>query len=849
VKAFRLAAALSFCATVASAQFISGGLGLKPAERERADALVRRAQTLARGTVADRRAAVGLLEQAIRVYRDRAPGDEAEALLQQAQLYQILNLPDSALGRSRRLLTVAGSTGDSTMLMIAHTSIASALGMMGQSDSAVASLQRARDVARRIGDGQAETVIVSRIAYTLKKSMSYDAAIVAYHDALRLSRKLGLKQVEGTILNNMGTAFAARGDLDSALAYYRSSLPLRIETGDRVGEGASLHGIGVTLANLDQRDSARVYFARALPIRRATQDREGESATLTAFGFLLSQQPGMRDSAIVLYEEALRASRDAAYDGASLTILEALAWLHYKQGRMEIALAYADSTQRLENRFGRGQNSDVSRIRIGERTQVHYALWAQIWFAIARRTGAETERYAALAAAERGRTRSLVDLMQGAGAGALAREQALGRSDAQTLSAEGRSLARGALRSADVILEYHFGPDSLLIWVITPSSIALVAEPYVREPSDTTKLYLDRVIASFQGEVEGRGANTARDALGAMIRAADSARSPGGNRGFGIGVRDSANVAIPLTVLARMLLPDTVRRLLPERGEILISPQGSLALVPFAALPTWGAVPLGERLAVRYTPSLRVITDTTSTTPTTPTTPTTAAQPAARRSRDALAGALVVANPRMPTRDPATGTAVRLPSLPGALDEGQWIAGRVGAPVLSDSAATETRVRAAMSKAPLIHLATHGLAYNSEASVRSSWVALAPSATDDGFLTVGELLDDPRLSLLAELVVLSACQTGLGQATFGEGVVGLQRALLAKGARSTLVSLWSVSDQATQRLMQRFYTHWLDDADAPSKAEAVRRAQQDVRATAGFEHPRYWAAFQLVGAR
>ncbi len=127
-------------------------------------------------------------------------------------------------------------------------------------------------------------------------------------------------------------------------------------------------------------------------------------------------------------------------------------------------------------------------------------------------------------------------------------------------------------------------------------------------------------------------------------------------------------------------------------------------------------------------------------------------------------------------------------------------------------------------------------------------MALAPDERNDGRLTVGEILDDPALQLEAELVVLSACQTGLGDLKEAEGTVGLQRAFLAKGARSVLVSLWSVSDVVTEELMKRFYTHWLEDEDGPSKAEALRRAQEEVRETPGWEHPRYWAAFQLVGA-
>ena len=115
--------------------------------------------------------------------------------------------------------------------------------------------------------------------------------------------------------------------------------------------------------------------------------------------------------------------------------------------------------------------------------------------------------------------------------------------------------------------------------------------------------------------------------------------------------------------------------------------------------------------------------------------------------------------------------------------------------------------------------------------------------------SVGEILDDASLRLAADLVVLSACQTGLGDLKEAEGTIGLPRAFLAKGARSVLVSLWSVSDEATRLLMERFYTHWLDDVDAPTKAQALQRASADVRATDGFEHPRFWAAFQVIGAR
>jgi CHAT domain-containing protein len=112
-------------------------------------------------------------------------------------------------------------------------------------------------------------------------------------------------------------------------------------------------------------------------------------------------------------------------------------------------------------------------------------------------------------------------------------------------------------------------------------------------------------------------------------------------------------------------------------------------------------------------------------------------------------------------------------------------------------------------------------------------------------LTVGEVLGQlPRLQ--AELVVLGACQTGLGNLKDAEGTVGLQRAFLAKGARSTLVSLWTVDDSASSVLLREFYEEWL--TGGVSKSEALRRAQTALRSTRRFEDPRFWAAFALAGA-
>ncbi len=141
------------------------------------------------------------------------------------------------------------------------------------------------------------------------------------------------------------------------------------------------------------------------------------------------------------------------------------------------------------------------------------------------------------------------------------------------------------------------------------------------------------------------------------------------------------------------------------------------------------------------------------------------------------------------------------------------------------------------------HLATHGLldyGQPREFGIRDipGAIVLASSSQDDGLLTAREILD---LDLNAELVVLSACDTGGGNIT-GDGVVGLSRSFIAAGTPSVIVSLWQVPDDATAMLMTEFYRQLQQN---PDKAQALRQA---MLVTMG-DHPavRDWAAFTLIG--
>jgi CHAT domain-containing protein len=140
-----------------------------------------------------------------------------------------------------------------------------------------------------------------------------------------------------------------------------------------------------------------------------------------------------------------------------------------------------------------------------------------------------------------------------------------------------------------------------------------------------------------------------------------------------------------------------------------------------------------------------------------------------------------------------------------------------------------------------LHFATHGIV--DEQSPELSRIFLKESDTDDGNLFSGEIFN---LSLNADLVALSACQTGLGKISKGEGVIGLSRALVYAGARNIMVSYWSVSDESTSQMMTRFYQDVLK-SNTPSYRKTLQQVKIKMIQEKKYGAPFYWAPFVLIG--
>jgi CHAT domain-containing protein len=178
-----------------------------------------------------------------------------------------------------------------------------------------------------------------------------------------------------------------------------------------------------------------------------------------------------------------------------------------------------------------------------------------------------------------------------------------------------------------------------------------------------------------------------------------------------------------------------------------------------------------------------------------------------------------------------------LPAIPGTTVEVSRISQLFSEPDATYGRnSTETFFKDHAGPYEFIHLATHGIL--DYAQPMFSYLVLAPTDSDDGLLTVSEVFS---LDLNAKMVVLSACETGLGTLSSGDEIIGLSRAFLFSGARNVIVSLWSVADEPTAYLMTRFYS----ELHEHEPVQALQIAQVDTRNKYGY--PLYWAPFQLIG--
>lgn len=825
-----------------------------------------------------------------------------ELLYSMGALYDRVEMLDSSRVYFLRASVAAARGGDDAARADAEYRIGDLHTQRGQSDSAVAYYRSALRLARGIGDSSRAGNFLYAIGRDARLAGRLDTAAYYLHAALGVHRAGGTRDGQARAIEDLARYFDQSGRRDSAVTMFGEALAIRRQLGDVAAQTYTLIALGnalmpivpresqamrdssrralteaLSLANAPaneslraaanaalashyqywrQADSARAHARLALEVYRAAGDVVEQARTLwwiaqthtapdsvaayadqalslarrvgaqsmeldvhLGIGQLYSRLSEVESSNRVLRQRslahlgaavALARSTEQPYDLANA--LQSIGYLHATAHppRWLDAAAFFDSAWVVLEGLRNNAGDDAARISVGDRmvnvNAARFLMWA--WGERAKETGRQGDLRRALAARERGRSRALLDLM--------------GRGMDAALTGPLDTIATGLISAVTMpgraTLLYTLG-QTTTVDVILPSG------------------RIERIEVEVSADTAGARIHALRDALGVESAAARASPEPlesvppvtirdllGGSPS---DMAPAEQLAAGLKLVADFALPRGLHELL-ERDrirELVIVTDGPTALIPFAALPYDSLnTPLGERMALRFTPSLVLAARA----------PALAAAQPGRLS-------VVVGNPLMPTVATAKGS-VQLNPLPGAAEEAELVAAALGARLLTGAQATEGVVKATLATAAVVHLATHGYAYASEHRVRDSFVALAPGDGEDGLLTMGELIDEVG-AITADLVVLSACQTALGTTTRAEGTVGLQRAFLAKGARSLLVSLWSVDDEVTKTLMVRFYDHWLG---GKTKAEALLEAQADIRRT--HPNPRYWAAFQLVGS-
>jgi CHAT domain-containing protein/Tfp pilus assembly protein PilF len=712
--------------------------------------------------------------------------------------------------------------------------------------------------------------ILSNLGINARDRFDFTEADALFRRSLAIRHHLAPgSEEEATSLSLLSWTAGERGRLDEAEAFARRALAIRTRQAPRsTAVAVSLAILGDLAQKRGDLRRAAALGRQALALeRRVTPGSFHETEFLQFLADIaLDQGDARRAEPLVRQALAIR-RRLMPRSGMEGAALDLLGLTLQAQGRIaEAEETFLQAADALEAQIGRLGSTDEQ----GASFQTEFGDIYRHLIALQVDRG---EGAAALHSVERSRGRMLLNLLAQRAlvfnadvpAALLERQRRLDRQyeavqesiasldSRQSAELEALLARLGWLRGERAALSAQIAQASPHYASLrSPQALDLAGVRAVLDPGTVLLSYAVQAERTFLFVVHPAGAGSpgfavhtlpiGRDALAAEVAAFRS-----------LLLRGRQNPVIEPALLAagdrlyRLLVAPAAAEIAGS-GRILLSPDGPLHILPFAALvrepPHAGAPPV---FFVEDKPLHSVLSATL--------------YAEIRRTRSGLpaaAGPLVAfADPQV--RPPAPGEAddpreppVRryrrgLPALPGAREEVRVLASLWGrdAHVYTGAEANEERLRQLPVRPLYLHFACHALL--DRRFPLDSALALAapgrPDAADNGLLQAWEIFE--RLRLDTELVTLSACETGLGRDAGGEGLIGLTRAFQYAGARSVLASLWSVSDRITAELMEGFYTRLR--AGQP-KDRALQEAQLDLlHSHGGAAHPVHWAAFTLSG--
>ncbi|MGL5835803.1 MAG: tetratricopeptide repeat protein [Waterburya sp.] len=799
---------------------------------------------------------------------------EARTLNNLGRVYDALGEKQKALSCYNQALPLSKAVGD-------RSGEATTLNNLGRVHNALGEKQKALDyyhqsllLKRAVGD-------LAEAANTLNNLGSvYDAlgekqkALDYYHQSLSLRRAVGDRSGEATTLNNLGAVYNALGEKQQALSYFSQALPLRRAVGDRSGEARTLNNLGAVYNALGEKQQALSYCNQALPLLKAVGDRSGEARTLNNLGAVYNDL-GKKQKALSYYNQALPLSKAVGDRDGEANTLYSTAYLEANRGNLQSALTPMQASIKIVEDLRTKVISPELRQTYFATVQDYYQLYINILMSLHQQNPSQGYDKQAFNVSERSRARTLLELLteaqanikEGINPQLLAQEKSLqGQLDAtekqrldifnnpqsttkqktaikqkhETLLEQYQNLQNDIraqspkyaalkypqpltleqvqqqiLDNDTALLQYSLGQEKSYLWVVTKEGMTSYQLP-------------------AQAEIEKRATNLLR-----IIKQTNP---------------DSFAQAEPL--LSQVILAPAQDKLTKKR--LLIVADGVLQYIPFSAL-SLNQQPLINQYEIINLPSsssLATIRHEIQARKSAPKTLAILANPVFSQDDERVENGKTNLSQQPSNIDLlALNRSVRsleedkFTPLPGTRQEAENILKLVPENTQKTSAFDfDANLKAAtnpqLNQYRIAHFATHGI-LNTEFPELSGVVLSLVDKNGknvNGFLRLNQIFN---LKIRADLVVVSACQTGLGKEIKGEGLVGLTRGFMYAGSPRLLVSLWKVDDQATAEFMTRFYRLMLGKKLPP--AEALRAAQLEMQKTTKWKSPYYWAAFTLQG--
>ncbi len=892
VRPWSTAAAGAYQVVVAARRPATAG------DRRRAAAArrVHQAEALAGEPGADSlRAAADAFQEALDLWREAAQADQEALVLRRLgdQRYRLGEIAEalSCYRRARQLADALGGPDAALLNQLGK------LQRLAGDAAATASYEEALGIARRLGDRHEEAAALNNLALAAKVAGEPWQALLRYDQALAIWQELGRERPTATTLYNVGSIYVLLDKLPEALDHLRRALAL-YQDRDPEGEAWALTAIGGIHLATGELESAAEVLGRAEELMRSTGSRRGEAITLDRLG-TLRREKGRPEEAAATYDQALAAARELGDSIIEAQVLNNLGELRRRRGEAAAALALHERAldvfrhagersgeayshyqrARAERRQGRPRAAlaaveealaIVESVRAASRStglrtsylaSVHdyYALRVDLLTELHRREPATGFDALAVDAAERGRVRSLLDMLAEAHGrrrlesvrlteeaellGRRVNERELQRRELRRRGAAPREVEAVAAELRALLLEQE-KLRTRARTIAAESGDEPPADPLTLEEIQRQVLDEDTLLLIYDlGEERSRLALIGRDSLSThelpprprIVAAAAHFRNALTTSHKRSGRRQAGLAA---QALGQLLLAPVADRL--DGRRLAVVADGALRSIPFAALTIPGTdAPLITAHEIVYLPSASSLA---------------ALRRRHERRRPAPLALAVVADPVFEANDPRLdGTAQAggddaFARLPATRREAETLLALTtpseSRAALGFAASRETVTGGDLSRYRVLHFATHSQAYDDHPELSGLVLSLYDEAgrPRDGFLRLHEIYG---LHLPADLVVLSACRTAMGQALPGEGLIGLTRGFLYAGATRVVVSLWDVDDDGTAELMERFYRGVLRRHTPP--AAALRAAQLGLLDEPRYQAPYYWAAFIVEG--